>query len=94
VKKIFLDANVVIDYLDNSSRDHANAVQCIRIIRKHFGKPVVSPVTFVIVNFMMGKLVKNKRWHKDQMKLIFSGFEMTSLNESYINPHCSYPDRK
>lgn len=84
MKKVFLDANIIIDFLDSSSGDHANAVQCIRIIRKHFGKPVVSPITFVIVNFVMGKLIKNKQWHKDHMKLIFSGFEMTSLHGSYI----------
>ena len=61
MKKVFLDANIIIDFLDASSWDHAHTVQCIHIIRKHFGKPVVSPITFVIVNFVMGKVVKNKQ---------------------------------
>jgi predicted nucleic acid-binding protein len=84
MKKIFLDANVIIDYLDKSSQNHKDAVCCIRIIRKHFGKPVISPVTFIIVNYILGKFVKNKQWHKDQMELIVSGFEVTGLQSSFI----------
>ena len=55
MKKIFLDANVIIDYLDKSSQDHKDAVSCVRIIRRHFGKPVISPITFIIVNYILGK---------------------------------------
>ena len=84
MKKIFLDANVVIDLLDASSKDHSTAVTCLRIIRKHFGKPVVSPITFVITNFIFGKLVKNKQWHKKQMQLTFSAFEITPLQPSFL----------
>jgi predicted nucleic acid-binding protein len=85
MKKIFLDANVVIDFLDVSSKDHAAAVSCVRIIRKHFRKPVVSPVTFIIVNFLLGKFIKNKQWHKRQMELVFSAMEITPLQPSFID---------
>ncbi len=84
MKKIFLDANVVIDFLDASSRDHATATDCLRIIRKHFGKPVVSPITFIITNFILGKFAKNKQWHKKQMQLAFSAFEITPIQPSFI----------
>ena len=84
MKKVFLDANVVIDYLDASSKDHATAVSCFRIIRKHFGKPLVSPVTFVIVNFLLSKFVKNKEWHKRQMQIVFSGMVVTPIESSFI----------
>jgi hypothetical protein len=56
MKKIFLDANIIIDLLDGSSKDHSTAVDCLRIIRKHFGKAVVSPITFIIVNLFSGSL--------------------------------------
>jgi predicted nucleic acid-binding protein len=85
MKKIFLDANVLIDLLDASSSNHAVAVDCLRIIRKHFGKPVVSPITFVIVNFILGKWAKNKQWHRKQMQLTFSALEITPLQPSYIS---------
>jgi predicted nucleic acid-binding protein len=85
VKKIFVDANVVIDYMDASSKDHSAATSCLRIIRKHFGKPIVSPATFIIVNFVLSKFVKNKAWHKNQMQLTFSEFEITPVKSSFIN---------
>lgn len=85
MKKIFLDANVIIDYLDASSKDHAAAVDCMRIIRKHFGKPVVSPITFIITDFLLGKFARNKQWHKDQMKSTFSAFEMTPIYPKFID---------
>lgn len=56
MKKIFVDANVAIDYMDASSKDHFTAVNCLRIIRKHFGKPIVSPATFIIANFILAIL--------------------------------------
>ncbi len=84
MNKIFLDANIVIDYLDKSSSDHAATVTCIRIIRRHFNKPVVSPVTFIITNFLLGKFAKNKDWHKKQMQLTFSEFEITPIEPSFI----------
>lgn len=84
MKKIFLDANIVIDLLDSAARDHAIAADCVRIIRKHFGKPVVSPITFVITNFILGKFVKNKALHKKQMQLVFDEFDITPLQPTFI----------
>ncbi len=83
--KIFIDANVVIDYLDKSSKDNGAAVDCIRIIRKHFNKPVVSTATFIITNFVLGKFAKNKDWHKKQMQLTFAAFEITPIEPEFIN---------
>jgi len=85
MKKIFLDANVVIDYMDASSRDHATAVECIKIIRRHFGRPTVSPITFIIADFLLGKFAKNKEWHKKQMQLTFSGFNISDIKASFID---------
>src|ERR1700753_4324770 len=85
MKKIFLDANIVIDFMDGSSRDHSTAVNSLRIIRQHFGKPLVSPVTFIIANFILGKFVKNKQWHKKQMQLTFSAFEITPIQPAFIS---------
>lgn len=84
MKKIFLDANIVVDYMDASSRDHEHAKACLKIIRRHFGKPCVSPVTFIIADFLLGKFIKNKEWHKQQMKVTFSEFEITPLLPSFV----------
>ncbi len=78
----FIDANVIIDYLDASSKDHSAAVDCMRIIRKHFGKPVVSPITFFIADFLLGKFARNRQWHKDKMKSTFSTFDIIPIYQS------------
>lgn len=85
MRKIFVDANIVVDYMDRSSKDHSVAINCLHIIRKHFGKPIISPVTFIITNFILGKFAKNKLWHKKQMQLTFSEFEITPIKSSFIN---------
>ncbi len=88
MKKVFLDANVVVDYMDSSSKDHSTAVDCINILRKHFnhfGKPVVSPITFVIADFILGKFARNRQWHKQQMQLTFSGFDITPVHPSFVD---------
>ena len=84
MKKIFLDANIVIDFMDASSKDHSSAKDCLRIIRRHFGKPVISPFSILIANFLLGKFSKNKQWHKKQMQLTFSAFEVTPVLPSFI----------
>jgi len=68
MKKIFLDANVVIDYLDSSAEDHTNAKECLEIIRRLYKKPFVSPFTFLIVNFIFGNPMKDKQVHKRRMQ--------------------------
>jgi len=73
MKKTLLDENVVIEYMDASSRDHTIVVECIKIIRWHFGRPTISPITFIISLFLLGKFVKNKEWHKKQMQFTFTG---------------------
>jgi hypothetical protein len=71
--------------MDQSSRDHVASVACLKIIRKHFTKPFVSPVTFIIANFILGKFAKSKSWHKKQMQLTFSGFHITPIGSNFID---------
>ncbi len=84
MRKIFLDANVVIDYLNVESKDHSAAKTCMKIIRDHYGKPVVSPFTFLITNHLAGKYAKDKKWHRLQMQTLFGGFEITSFRSADI----------
>ncbi len=84
MNRIFLDANIVIDYLDQSSHDHSLAVDCVQIIRAYFGKPIVSPFTFLITNFIFAKFIKDKAKHKSQMKAVFSGLEITTVKSTAV----------
>ena len=84
MKKIFVDANILVDFLDKSARDHQTAVECLLIIRKHFGKPIVSPASFIIINYLLQKTVRNKQWHRKQMQLVVSQLEFTHDLSGYI----------
>lgn len=77
MKRIFLDANVIIDFLNKSSLYHQQAKETITIIRKHYGKPFISTTTFAIAYFMFGKFISKKPALNKIIKGIFSGFEFT-----------------
>lgn len=78
MKRIFLDANVIIDFLNKSSLYHQQAKETITIIRKHYGKPFISTTTFAISYFMFGKFVSKKPVLNKIIKTIFSEFEFTA----------------
>ena len=80
---VFLDANVVVDFMDASAKDHQSAYETIRIVRAYFGKPLVSPFTFVIANYLFGKQVKNKEQHRQKMQFVFSEFLFTPVAASF-----------
>lgn len=80
---VFLDANVVIDFMDKSAKDHKTAYEVIHIIRLHLGKPVVSPFTFVIANYLFGKKLRDKIQHRERMQFVFSGFELAPIASSF-----------
>jgi len=84
MKKIFLDANIIIDYLNAEAEGHSTAKTCIQITRTYFGKPVVSLFTLLITNYLAGKFVKDKSWHRRQMQTLFSGFEITSFKPTSV----------
>ncbi len=85
MKRIFLDANIIIDYMDASSSSHQMAVDVMSIIRKSSLKPYVSPITFVIANHVLGKFIKNKSWFKNYLHLTFSAFEFTGIRSSFLD---------
>lgn len=83
IRQIFLDANVVIDFMNASARDHKIAYEVVRVVRKHFGKPQVSPFTFIIANYLFGKQVRNKAQHREKMQFFFEGFAFTPVTHSF-----------
>ena len=85
MKKIFLDANVIIDFLDKSSLYHEDAKTTITIIRKHYGKPFVSPTTFAIAYYMFAKFVSKKIVLNKIIKEVFSQFEFTNEDHKVMS---------
>lgn len=77
MKKIFLDANVIIDFLDKSSLYHQDAKTTITIVRKHYRKPFISPTTFAISYYMFAKFISKKSSLNKIVREVFSEFEFT-----------------
>ncbi len=85
MKKIFLDANVIIDLLDKSSIYHLESKELLRIIRKFYGKPYISPTTFAIAYYVFGKTLKQKKWLNKTVNEIFSNFHYTSEDQGIMD---------
>ncbi len=85
MKKIFLDANVIIDFLDKSSLHHHEAKATISIIRKHYRKPFISPTTFAIAYYMFAKFIAAKEVLNKIIKEVFSEFEFTSEDHKVMS---------
>lgn len=85
MKRIFLDANVIIDFLNKSSLHHQQAKQTVAIIRKHYGQPFISTTTFAIAYYMFGKYVSKKSVLNKIIKEVFSEFNFTTENHKTMN---------
>jgi predicted nucleic acid-binding protein len=85
MKKIFLDANVIIDFLNKSSLYHQEAKETLTIIRKHYGKPFISTTTFAMAYYTFGKFISKKPGLNKIIKAIFSQFEFTTENHRIMN---------
>jgi predicted nucleic acid-binding protein len=84
MKKIFLDANVIIDLLDKTSIHHNEAKEILKIIRKFYGKPYISPTTFAIAYYIFGKFFNQKKGLNKIIREIFSNFHYTNENHQMM----------
>ena len=82
--KVFLDANIIVDFLDKPSYDNKSASEVLRIVRL-IGRPVfISPTTFAIVYYIFTKRNRQVKNIKEILKDFFSEFEFTTENESVM----------
>lgn len=84
MKKVFLDANVVIDFLNKSSLYHLEAKQTLTIVRKHYGKPFISSTTFAIAYYMFGKYISKKERLNKIIKEVFYEFQFIAEDEKIM----------
>lgn len=84
MKKIFLDANVIIDFLDKSSLYHEDAKLTMTIVRNLYRKPYISSTTFAIAYYMFAKFISKKNTLNKVIKEVFSEFEFTIENHSVM----------
>lgn len=81
MKKLFLDANVVVDFVDSSSKFHIVTVELIRALRKQDVKLFISPSTFVIVNHLLYKYIRNRDIANQRMNFLSQLFQYSSEDQ-------------
>lgn len=84
MKKIFLDANVIIDLLDKSSAYHSEAKEALKIIRKFYKTAYISPTTFAIAYYIFGKGFNKKNRLNKIAREFFIAFNYTTENEKIM----------
>jgi predicted nucleic acid-binding protein len=82
--KVFLDANVVIDFLDNTTYDNKLSVEVFRILRLSKSKIYVSPTTFAITYYKFSKLIFNKKGVNKRINNFFKLYNFTTENNSIM----------
>jgi predicted nucleic acid-binding protein len=78
MKKLFLDANVVVDFIDATSKYHVITVEMMKALRKKDIKLFISPSTFVIVNYLMFKFFRNRVVANQKMMLLCKMFQFST----------------
>jgi hypothetical protein len=81
MKKLFLDANVVVDFMDASARYHLLTVDLVRIMRKKGIQLFIAPSTFVIVNHLVFKYLKNREIANQKMNSLSKLFQYSTEDQ-------------
>jgi hypothetical protein len=81
MKKLFFDANLVVDFMDGTSKYHVITVELIRVLRKQGIKLFISPSTFVIVNHLVYKYIKNREIANQKMNFLSQLFQYSTEDQ-------------
>ena len=81
MKKIFLDANIIIDLINSGNQFHPDILYLLNALMKQKVKLYVSPTSFAIAyNFLDKRMRDKKRLNKTAVNL-FSNFYFTREDE-------------
>lgn len=81
MKKLFLDANVVVDFMDASSKWHIVTVELVKVLRKQGIQLFIAPSTFVIVNHLLYKYIKNRVIANKKMMSLSQMFQYSTEDQ-------------
>ncbi len=81
MRTFFIDANVIIDWLNSESVDNKLCTQCIETIVGLYKKPMVSCTSIAISYYLISKEYKNKPMVAEKLQKAFSFFDISTENE-------------
>ncbi|MDZ4669114.1 MAG: PIN domain-containing protein [bacterium] len=85
MRKVFVDANIIVDWLNADSTQNKLCSDCLQIIKSLYSKPMVSPVSIAIVFYLVSKKVKDKSKVKRILTEAFGHFNITSESQQTLN---------
>jgi predicted nucleic acid-binding protein len=85
MNKVFVDANIVVDWLNADSSQNILCSNCLQVIKSLYKKPMVSPVSIAIVFYLVSKKVKDKKMVKRVLGEAFSNFIITGANQATLD---------
>ncbi len=81
MNKIFFDANVIIDLINNSNDFYIAAVEVFQSMRSQKKKFYCSPTTFAITYYFLSKKIKDKKTLNNETAALFKDFTFTREDE-------------
>ncbi len=85
MKRIFIDANIIIDWLNSDSSENELCTECMSTVISLYQKPYVSPTSVAIVFYMVDKHYKNKKHVKKILAEVFSHFMFSIEDHSIVS---------
>ena len=76
-KKIFFDANVLVDLINAANDFHSPSIYLFNELRKREEALYCSPTSFAITYYLWNKAIKNKKFLNRQVIEFFSDFQFT-----------------
>jgi predicted nucleic acid-binding protein len=77
MKKIFLDANIIIDLVNSGNSRHTESLFLFSELTKKKAKLYVSPTSFAITYYFLGKVIKDSVKLNKVITKLFSNFIFT-----------------
>ncbi len=81
MKKIFLDANIIIDLINSGNQFHTDILFLFNALMKQKVKLYVSPTSFAIAYYFLDKRMKDKKKLNQTAINLFSNFYFTREDE-------------
>ena len=80
-KKIFLDANILIELINDNNKLYKETTLLFNYLRKNKENLYCSPTSFAITYFFLGKEIKNKTLLNEYALDFFSAFHFTKEDD-------------
>lgn len=84
MRKVFFDANVIIDWLVSSAIHHDICTKAIDLSLSRSRDTYVSPTTIAITSYFMYKQYKSEKKVKAMAQQIYKPFRVTTENEGIV----------